>query len=88
MKRRRAKVKQPIAYDWKSSASVWGMAFPDERRIELDPRMDDRTLLEIAPHEVIHVIAPFLDEEAVTEIGRHIGDVLHRLGFRRHEGED
>lgn len=72
-----------IKIAWKRSESVWGIAYPDEHRIELDDRMTDVTLIEVASHEVAHVVLPVLDEEAVELLGRHIADVLTRLGFRR-----
>lgn len=72
-----------IRIEWKRSESVWGMAYPDEHRIELDDRMTDVTLIEVASHEVAHVVLPVLDEDAVELLGRHIADVLTRLGFRR-----
>ena len=74
-----------IRIDWRKSETAWGMAYCDEHRIELDPRMTDETLLEVASHEVTHVILPMLDEAAVELLGRHIGDVLTRLKFRRVE---
>ena len=76
---------RPIKIQWKESKLVWGMAYPDEHRIELDPRMTDTTLIEVASHEVAHVILPVLDEEAVELLGRHVADVLTRLGFSRVE---
>lgn len=79
----RRKPFRKIKIGWKRSASVWGMAYPDEHRIELDDRMTDQTLIEVASHEVAHVVLPVLDEEAVELLGRHIADVLSRLGFRR-----
>ena len=72
-----------IKIAWKRSETVWGMAYPDEHRIELDDRMTDETLIEVASHEVAHVVLPVLDEDAVELLGRHIADVLTRLGFRR-----
>lgn len=72
-----------IKIGWKRSETVWGMAYPEEHRIELDDRMTDVTLIEVASHEVAHVVLPVLDEEAVELLGRHIADVLSRLGFRR-----
>lgn len=62
---------------------AWGYAYIDEHRIELDPRMTDEKLLEVAAHEVAHIILPQLDEATVTLLGRHVGDVLYRLNFRR-----
>lgn len=66
---------------------VWGLAFPKEWRIEIDPHIDDKTLLDIATHEVAHVVVPDLDEEAVDRLGRHVADVLWRLGFRLSDEE-
>ena len=78
-----------IKIEWKRLTQAWGYAYPDEHRIELDPRMNDKLLLEIASHEAAHIAAPYLDEAAVDLIGRQIGDVLHRIGFRRiEESED
>jgi hypothetical protein len=66
----------------KRNPGVWGLAFPHEWRIELDPELDDKTLLDIAIHETVHVVAPDLSEECVDRIGRQCADVLWRLGFR------
>lgn len=74
-----------VRYRFKRTPGVWGLAFPDEWRIELDPYMDEKTLLDIAIHETTHVVAPDLSEEATDRIGRHVADVLWRLGFRREE---
>lgn len=74
-----------VRFRFKRNPGVWGLAFPEEWRIELDPQLDDKTLLDIATHEVTHVVAPDLSEEAVDRIGRHVADVLWRLRFRREE---
>lgn len=66
----------------------WGWAFPNEWRIQLDSRMDDRTALSKAAHETIHVCLPQLDEEYVDFTGDHIGCVLWRMGFRRSHEDD
>lgn len=66
----------------KRNPGHWGMAYPDEWRIELDPELDDKTLMDIAAHEVAHVVLPDLSEEAVDRLGKHVADVLWRLGFR------
>jgi hypothetical protein len=66
----------------KRNPGCWGMAYPAERRIELDPELDEKTLIDIATHETVHVVAPDLSEEATDRIGRHVADVLWRLGFR------
>lgn len=74
-----------IRYRFKKNPDVWGLAFADQWRIELDPGMDDKTLLDIAIHECVHVCCPDLGEEAVDRIGRHAADLLWRLGFRRED---
>lgn len=74
-----------VRYRFKRNPGCWGLAFPSEWRVELDPELDDRTLLDIAIHEVTHVVAPDLSEEATDRIGRHCAAVLWRLGFRRED---
>jgi hypothetical protein len=61
------------------------MAYPEEWKIELDPDLEEKTLIDIATHETVHVVAPDLSEEATDRIGRHVADVLWRLGFRLEE---
>ena len=74
-----------IKVEFEEMRTTWGLAYTDEHRIVLDPRMTDATMLDVAAHEVAHVICPYLEEDAVELLGRHIGDVLTRLGFRRIE---
>jgi hypothetical protein len=62
---------------------MWGLAFPHEWRIEIDPALDDKTLLDIAIHEAAHVVLPDLDESQVDRLGRQAADLLWRMGFRR-----
>lgn len=76
-----------VRFRFKRTPGVWGQAFPDEWRIEVDPYLDDKTLLDIAIHEVAHVCVPDLDETAIDRIGKHCADVLWRMGFRREEQE-
>lgn len=74
-----------VRFRYKRNPGCWGMAYPQEWRIELDPELDDKTLIDIAVHETVHVVARDLSEEATDRIGRHVADVLWRLGFRREE---
>ena len=82
--RRKRKIKVIL----KPLTQAWGYAYDKEREIELDSRMDDRTMLSTASHEVLHIIFPWLEEFAVDEAGEEIADVLHRLGFRREPDEE
>lgn len=74
-----------VRFKHKRNPGAWGMAYPAEWRIELDPDLDEKTLLDIAVHEVTHVVIPDLDEAAVDRLGKHVADVLWRLGFRRED---
>lgn len=75
-----------IRFKFKRNPGVWGLAFPSGR-IELDPSLDDRTLLDIAAHEALHVLFPDLSEESVNNAGISLADLFWRLGYRRNEDE-
>ena len=79
---------RPVKIVWRRFKDRWGQARPDLWKITLDPRMDDRTLMDIACHETIHILAPYLDEEVVNDLGIHIADVLARIGFVRAHADD
>jgi len=72
-----------IQYCYKRNRGMWGLAFPHEWRIEIDPALDDKTLLDIAIHEAAHVVIPDLEEAQVDRLGRQAADLLWRMGFRR-----
>lgn len=76
-----------IRYCYKRNRGMWGLTFPHEWRIEIDPALDDKTLLDIAIHEAAHVVIPELDEAQVDRLGRQAADLLWRMGFRR-SGEE
>lgn len=76
---------KPIKIKFRRLENAWGLAYQDAWEIHLDDRMDDKTLIDIATHETVHVVAPDLSEEATDRIGRHVADVLWRLKFRREE---
>jgi hypothetical protein len=78
-----------IRIKWIKSEKAWGYADAAKRTIELDRRLDDQTMLEIAVHETAHICLPVLDEAAVETLGKQAADVLWRLGFRRaHDGDE
>lgn len=62
---------------------MWGLAFPNEWRIEIDPALDDKTLRDIAIHEAAHVVVPGPEEAKVDRLGRQAADLLCHMGFRR-----
>lgn len=79
---------KPIMIEWKRLTTAWGYAYPDERRIELDPRMKPEKLMEIAIHEALHIQIPDLDEAAIDRAAKNVTDVLLRCGFWRKQTED
>ena len=76
-----------IRFKFKRNPGVWGLAFPSGR-IELDPSLDDRTLLDIGCHEALHVLFPDLSEESVNNAGITLADLLWRLGYRQTHEDD
>ena len=79
---------KPIKIEYGKFPRHWGWAYPDEWRIQIDSRMDDRTALSKAPHESLHVLFPWMGEDYVDWGGDHIGSVLWRMGFRRSHEDD
>jgi hypothetical protein len=72
-----------IHYRFKRNRGCWGKAYPKQRRIELDPSLEDKTLLDIAIHEGLHVLFPIIDEDEINTAGTTLADLLWRMGFRR-----
>ena len=77
-----------IRYTHKRNRGCWGMAYPNEYRIELDPNLDERTEIDIGIHEGLHVLFPDLPEIDVDNAGTALADLLWRLGYRRKEDDD
>ena len=76
-----------ILYKHKRNRGCWGKAYVFENRIELDPELDERTEMDIALHEGLHILFPYLPEESVDEAGKSLADLLWRLRFRKSEGD-
>lgn len=72
----------------KRNKNAWGMAYPLKYKIDLDPALEGKNLIEIAVHEVSHVVFPHLDEATVDLLGKQCADVLWRLKFRVSEDHD
>lgn len=77
--------RRKITIEWKESASAWGWAYIDENHIQLDPVLiqKPKLLLEIAAHEVAHLVFPEADEQRIDLLGKQVADVMWRLNFRR-----
>ncbi len=76
-----------IRFTHKRNKGCWGLAYPHKWRIEIDPDLEDKTHMDIALHEALHVLFPDLSEESVNNAGIILADLLWRLGYRR-EQED
>jgi hypothetical protein len=72
-----------IRFTHKRNRKCWGRAYPDEFRIELDPELDDKTEMDIALHEGLHLLFPYTEENHINEAGKTLADLLWRLGFRK-----
>lgn len=72
-----------IRFTHKRNPGVWGLAFPKDFRIELDPELDEKTEMDIALHEGLHCLMPYLSEEPIDEAGKALADLLWRMGYRR-----
>jgi hypothetical protein len=71
-----------IRYRFKRNRGVWGNAYPHQSRIEIDPGLEPKTLLDIALHEGLHVLFPIIDEAEINAAGKSLADLLWRIGFR------
>lgn len=77
-----------IRYAHKRNRGCWGKAYIDEWRIELDPELEEKTEMDIALHEGLHCLFPWLPEEQVNDAGKTLADLLWRLKFRRKDEDD
>jgi hypothetical protein len=77
-----------IHYRFKRNRGCWGRAFPDRNLIEVDPDLEDKTLLDISLHEGLHVLFPIIDEDEINTAGKTLADLLWRMGFRLKDEDD
>jgi hypothetical protein len=74
-----------IRYAHKRNRGCWGKAYLDEYRIEIDPELEPKTHMDIAIHEGLHVLFPYLPEDQIDHAGKSLADLLWRMGFRMKE---
>lgn len=77
-----------ILFKHKRNRGCWGKAYVHEFRIEIDPDLEPKTQMDIALHEGIHCLFPWVPEEDVNEAGKVLTDLLWRLGYRLKEEDD
>jgi hypothetical protein len=77
-----------IRIKWMKNPKVaWGWSSPNLNTIYLDKNMDEKTLMQVALHEGLHQIFPYLDENAVHGAEKTLADVLWRIGYRLKEDD-
>ena len=60
-----------------------GQAYKKARKIEIDPRLTNRTRLETLIHELLHVLFPDMTEYRVRKTALELCDRLWEDGYRR-----
>ena len=77
--------RRKITIEWKTCERAWGWAYIGEDHIQLDPRLlqKPKLLLEIAAHEVAHLVFPEAEEKQIDNLGKQVADVIWRLNIRR-----
>jgi hypothetical protein len=53
-----------------------GIAYPEEKKIYIDPRLSRDEMIEILIHEAAHVLLPYLTEETVDYAAKVIGKIV------------
>jgi hypothetical protein len=62
---------------------AWGQAFIGENKLEVDPRLGAKRMLETLIHEVTHLCHPGMSESEVDRTGKMICKVLWSQNYRR-----
>ena len=62
---------------------AWGQLTPDNKFIEVDPRLKGQKLLIIALHEFFHWLFPKLSEDEIIVASEKTAAFLWKIGFRR-----
>lgn len=60
-----------------------GVCVHDERMIQLVSVQSDKTFLDVAIHESLHAVFPWMQEWSVNQTGTEIADLLWKLGYRK-----
>lgn len=66
---------------------AWGLSNDATGTIEIDPRCKGIKDIEILLHESLHIVAPFLSEEAVSALAAEQARVIWGQGYRRSDND-
>ena len=64
---------------------VVGLAYPQERIVEIDPRQCPSKYLDTLIHEALHIEFPERGERKILRAGHAIAKVVWQMGFRKIE---
>lgn len=72
-----------IEYKPRLKYNAWGLAYKDERRVEIKQSLEPFDKFETEIHELQHIIYPYLEEDAVDKGSRTLAEHLWELGYRK-----
>ena len=82
-KRRKSKPAVKVVHRRLGRERAWGQAFIGENKLEVDPRLGAKRMLEVLIHEVTHLAHPGMSESEVDRTGKMICRVLWSQNYRR-----
>lgn len=62
---------------------VLGMAWPHQRRIEIDSRLPSKQYLNTLIHELLHIFNPEWPENKIAETANEMSEVIWSRDYRR-----
>lgn len=62
---------------------AWGLAYKDEKRIELEKAMRGKKRMKTLVHEALHQVFPEASESRILKAGIIIGNILWEQSYRR-----
>jgi hypothetical protein len=81
-KARRARKAVQIEEKKLGKHQAYGLAYVDEHKIVLDPRLKGKHKLEILLHELLHIAEPTMVEKDVLRISKVLANNAWRYGVR------
>lgn len=53
-----------------------GLAYPEDKKFFIDPRLSRDEMIEILIHETMHIVMPYLTEEVVAENSKIMAKIV------------
>lgn len=67
---------------FRSLGGVWGFCDHDTRTISIEKNSSNKMMLDAICHEVAHASFPYLTEDAISEFGSDLAQLLWKQGWR------